>query len=99
MGKMSADLDTLQQVRVVLADAMERGLDPAESLDKYGLLSYPAKDRELVRQTLHHAADVLRELTAGQLSGEEKAAITAMDMKRFVELWLRAQSAKYRPLP
>lgn len=87
---MRADEGTLQQVRVVLASAMERGADPAEALDKAGLLMFNARTVHLQRAALRRLADVLDEIGVDQLAAvvESRMPLTALDTKRLIVKWI-----------
>lgn len=91
---LHADLDTLQRVREVLTEAMAKGADPAELLDRVGLLSYPAKTRLCERETLLSAADVLGQVTVGQMARVESVRIpaTPLDTQRLCVAWLQRQA-------
>lgn len=87
---LRADLDTLQRVRAVLADAAQRGLDPAETLDQAGLLDHPAKTAAGMKATLVGTARMLDDVSLDQLAKALSARVpaTALDAKQLVVRWL-----------
>lgn len=87
---LRADLDTLQRVRAVLADAAQRGLDPAETLDQAGLLDHPVKTAAGMKATLTGTARMLEEYQVSQLARVtgQHMPTTALDTKRLVVAWL-----------
>lgn len=93
MGRrLLADLDTLQRVRVVLASAMNSGRDPAEELDRAGLLLFAERTSQITANVLFEAADTLDQLTVRQLAGEDRLSTSPADTKRQVCAWLRGQA-------
>lgn len=95
---LHADLDTLQRVRVVLAEAMEKGWDPAEALDRAGLLDHPAKKDAGVKAALVGAARMLDEYQVAQLAAEVSMRMpqTALDTKRLVVSWLEHTAGRIK---
>ena len=91
MARPSADLDTLAEVRKVLALAERRGEDAAEALDRAGLLSYPARDSMVRALALRMSAQVLDELQVSQIAASlaERMPMTSLDTKRLCVAWLR----------
>lgn len=91
MRSVHADLDTLQRVREVLAEAMADGSDAAESLDRAGLLWYSARELEMCAEVFGRAAQVLDEMNIRQLaqSVQERMPTSSLDTKRQVVAWLR----------
>lgn len=85
-----ADLDTLQRVREVLANAMEKGWDAAEALDRAGLLDHPAKVAAGMKATLTGTARMLDEYQVSQLATivSARMPMTALDTKQLVVRWL-----------
>lgn len=93
---LHADLDTLAQVRVVLADAAARGADAAESLDRAGLLWFPARMEALRVDTVNHVAQVLDAVQIKQVAQAltERMPTTPLDAKRVLVTWLRKVAAQ-----
>lgn len=85
-----ADLDTLQQVRVVLAEAAKKGHDPAEALDGAGLLDHPAKSAMRTREILVNTADLLDGLGVKEVATivGQRMPTSTLDMKRVTVAWL-----------
>ncbi len=96
MAKPSADLDTLQRVREVLALAMERGLDAAEALDRADLLLHRTRTLQITANMLYESADLVDQLTVKQVAGSERMPASPVDMKRQVASWMRARAAEFR---
>lgn len=96
MAKKSppADLDTLQRVRVVLAEAMKKGQDAAEALDHAGLLDHAAKSAMRTREIIIDLANLLDELNVGQVASavNKRHPTSTLDMKRIVVSWLLAMA-------
>lgn len=94
MPRLQADMDTLQRVRVVLADAMERGLDAAEALDRAGLLTYEALRVRARVQTIGDIATAVEVITPDQVARElsQRQATSAGEMKRQIAEYLRSAS-------
>lgn len=88
---LRADERTLQQVRAVLAEAMERGHDAAEALDRAGLLSFEERDVQLRTRLVGNIADMVAALTVKEVSRvlDERMATSPLDMKRQIVTWLR----------
>lgn len=91
MPRMQADLDTLQRVRVVLADAMERGLDAAETLDRAGLLFYRERRRQIAVETVEMFAEAIDGTSVDQVARllSERQATSAAEMKRQIVGYMR----------
>lgn len=87
---LRADLDTLQRVRSVLAEARDRGLDPAEALDHAGLLDFPDKTMAGMKGALVGAARALDSVSLDQLAKTLSTRIpaTALDAKQLVVRWI-----------
>ena len=96
MPRLQADLDTLQRVRVVLADAMERGLDAAEALDRAGLLLYQARTLQITANMLYDTADVVDQTTVPQIAAPDRMPTSPLDTKRQIATWLRARAAEFK---
>lgn len=91
---LHADLDTLQQVRVVLAEAMEKGFDAAEALDRAGLLAFKERDNRIVVDTMNHVAHVVDTATITQIATQvqERAPTSPLDTKRQIVALLRQEA-------
>lgn len=91
MGRLKADLDTLQRVRVVLADAMQRGLDAAEALDTAGLLFHHEKRRQIAAQTVEAFAQAVDEASVDHIARllSERQATSPGEMKRQIVSYMR----------
>ena len=86
-----ADEETLQRVRVVLAEAMERGHDAAEALDRAGLLHFSDRVHEVRRLTLLGAAETFDVMNVKQVAAmvQERMPTSTLDGKRHLVLLLR----------
>lgn len=86
-----ADEETLQRVRVVLAEAMDKGLDAAEALDRAGLLSFEERDVHLRIRNLGNISDMVDVVTVKEIARavEERMPTSALDTKRQIVAWLR----------
>lgn len=94
---LRADEGTLQRVREVLAAAMDRGADPAELLDRAGLLWHPGRQNLLSADLLGDAAERVDYASVRQLLADgERMPVTALDTKRVVAGWLRRQGETFR---
>ena len=93
---LHADLDTLQRVRVVLAEAMNRGADAAEALDRAGLLMFPARVDAIHKDILNHVAHVVEVATIKQIATEveERMPTSPLDTKRQIVALLRQEAGK-----
>lgn len=91
-----ASEEVLQQIRVVLAKAMEKGVDPAEALDRAALIHTMDRSLQTRRTTLATVADTLDEIGCKQLAETlgERLATTPLDMKRQIVAWLRETAAQ-----
>lgn len=91
MPRLQADLDTLQRVRVVLADAMERGLDAAETLDRAGFLYYEAQAVRIRAEAIVRAAELVDATSVDQVARElsERQASSPGEMKRQIVAFLK----------
>lgn len=91
MPRMRADLDTLQKVRNVLADALERGLDAAEVLDAAHLLYYQALSSRISSEAIERAAELVDATSVDQVARElsERQASSPGEMKRQIAALLR----------
>lgn len=91
MAKLHADIDTLQQVRAVLADAAERGLDAAEALDRAGLLHYGAREKKIRAEAVGRASDAVDVITVDQVAKElqERQPSSPGEMKRQIAYYLQ----------
>ena len=87
---LHADLDTLQRVRVVLADAMNKGADAAEALDRAGLLSFEERDVALRARTVGNVADMVDVVTVKEIARavQERMPTSPLDTKRQIVAWL-----------
>lgn len=87
---MRADEATLQRTRMVLTEAMGKGADPAEALNKAGLLWFPQREAQHRGDALRRAAQVLDEMQVSQLAQvtNSRMPLTALDTKRVVVTWL-----------
>lgn len=98
MPQTRADEATLRQVRDVLADAAQRGHDPAEALDRAGLLWFSQRVHEVRRLTLVDLAEVLDEIQVKVLASvqQQRMPSSPLDAKRLIVGWLRlnAEGAK-----
>ena len=92
--KLSADLDTLDKVRNVLALARKRGRDAAEALDEAQLLSYPARDAGVRALALLAVAEVLSESQVAQIAAAVgmRMPMSTLDAKQMIVAWLRMAS-------
>lgn len=88
---LRADEETLQRVRVVLADAMEKGVDAAEALDRAGLVMHLALAESIRVDTVNHVAQVLDMVTVEQVAQmvKERMPTSMLDAKRQLVAWLR----------
>lgn len=88
---LHADLDTLQRVRVVLADAMNKGGDAAEALDRAGLLSFEERDIALRARNLGNIADMVDVVSVREIARavNERMPTSPLDTKRQIVAWLR----------
>lgn len=95
MPRLQADLDTLQRVRVVLADAMERGLDAAEALDRAGLIHHEALAARIVSDAIQRAAEVVDGTSMDQVARElsERQASSPLEAKRQIVALLKRVTA------
>lgn len=95
---LKADADTVLEVQGVLASAAARGTDPVRALDELGLLHYESRRLQAMAGTLEQAAQLLSEITTGQLAtlANDRRPQTPLDTKRHIEMWLRAEAAKVR---
>lgn len=87
---MRADEATLHRVRAVLAEAMSKGADPAEALNKAGLLWFAQREAQHRGDALRRAAQVLDEMQVAQVAEvtNSRMPLTALDTKRVVVKWL-----------
>lgn len=98
MARLRADEATLQQVRGVLAAAMETGLDAAEALDRAGLIMHPALVNYVAQEALSELAEVLDEIQVKQLAKVlgQRMPTSPLDTKRYIAEWIR-QASKADP--
>lgn len=95
---LRVDKETILNVQAVLQSAVNRGTDPVRALDELGLLHYESKRLQAMADTLEQAAQLLSEITTGQLAtvvGDRRPQ-TVLDTKRHIEMWLRHEAAKVR---
>jgi hypothetical protein len=90
MAKMQADLDTLQQVREVLASAMERGEDAAEALDRAGLLLFPDGVTQIRTNVIAQLGGLVDAVSVRQVHQylQEREPTSPGDMKRQIAAWI-----------
>lgn len=98
MARPKADEVSLQQVRRVLAEAMGRGADPAEALDRAGLIMHPALANYVAQEALSELAKVLDEIQVKQLAKVlgQRMPTSPLDTKRYIAEWIR-QASKAGP--
>lgn len=91
MARPRADEASLQQVRRVLAEAQRKGSDPAELLDRAGLIMHPALGLMIAREALGELARVLDEIKVAQLAKVlgQRIPTTALDTKQYIVQWIR----------
>lgn len=91
--RMSADTDTLQMVRDVLAAAALRGLDAAEALDVGGLLWHPAREQQCKVRTVLDVAEALDQTTVMQMAANlhERPPTSFDETKRIIVAHMRSQ--------
>lgn len=93
---LHADLDTLAQARAVLAEAAGKGADPAEALDRAGLLWFPERDHMVRSKTFGSMAEVIDLASCGQIAAEvqERSPASPLDAKRQIVAFLNKVAAK-----